>query len=77
MEAHLQPAAAMAAPAVFDIEIVKPDGTADRYQRVGGTSIEHSMHAIERAGIGGVVRVRRAVILVDDSDDCDSEGGLE
>lgn len=43
----------------FTVDVTRPDGTNERYQRVGGTSMDHTSEAIERAGLGGVVRVVR------------------
>jgi len=44
-------------PRRFDVSVTKPDGCVERYQRVGGTSMDHTSEAIDRAGLGGVVRV--------------------
>ena len=42
----------------FDVDIVRPDGTAEHLSRIGGSSMEHAQEGMERAGLGGVVRVR-------------------
>ena len=41
----------------FSIDIVRADGTTEHADRIGGTSIEHSIDGMELAGLGGVVRV--------------------
>jgi hypothetical protein len=41
----------------FSVSIARPDGTCEQYQRLGGSSMDHTSEAIERAGLGGVVRV--------------------
>lgn len=45
------------APRRFSISIARPDGSSEHYQASGGTSMGHTNDAIDRAGIGGVVRV--------------------
>ncbi len=47
----------VAGPLRFDVSITRPDGSSDRYQRIGGTSIDHTQEAIDLAGAGGVIRV--------------------
>ena len=42
----------------FAIDIVRPDGSTEHIERIGGSSIDHCTDGMERAGIGGVVRVR-------------------
>lgn len=42
----------------FAVDIVRPDGSAEHLVREGGSSIDAANDAMERAGLGGVVRVR-------------------
>lgn len=42
----------------FAVDIVHPDGSAEHLVREGGSSIDAANDAMERAGLGGVVRVR-------------------
>lgn len=41
----------------FTVEICRPDGSVDRTVVVGGSSIEHAAAAMDRGGLGAVVRV--------------------
>jgi hypothetical protein len=50
-------------PRVFSVEISRPDGTTEQYQRIGGTIVEHTSDAMDRAGLGGTVKVRCVPIL--------------
>lgn len=43
----------------FSISIVRADGTSETYHRQGGSSIEHTLEALEDSGVGGVIRVIR------------------
>lgn len=45
------------APRRFQVSVTRADGTTENYQRIGGTSIDHTGEAIDKAGLGGVVRV--------------------
>jgi hypothetical protein len=45
------------APRRFQVSVTRSDGTTENYQRIGGSSIDHTTEAIDKAGIGGVVRV--------------------
>lgn len=47
------------APARYMVEVTRPDGSVDRTVAEGGHSCDHTMDAMERAGLGGVVRVTR------------------
>lgn len=44
-------------PRRFRVSITRADGSFEQYFRVGGSSIDHSTEAVDRAGLGGVVRV--------------------
>jgi len=44
-------------PRHFLVSVTHPDGRCENYQRLGGQSMDHLIDAIDRAGIGGVVRV--------------------
>ena len=59
--AHLRlvPAAppACTQPPRYAISIQRPDGTSVHYTRIGGNTCDHAQEAIERAGLGAVVRV--------------------
>ncbi|MFY9479126.1 MAG: hypothetical protein WAQ08_15890 [Aquabacterium sp.] len=37
--------------------ITRPDGTSETFERVGGSTIDHSADGMDRAGLGGRVRV--------------------
>lgn len=54
---HAPAAAACAALRRFHVSIVRADGRADTWQRLGGNSIDHALEAQQAAGLGGVVRV--------------------
>jgi hypothetical protein len=41
----------------YQVSVQRPDGTAENYQRHGGSSIDHTQEAMELAGLGGLVRV--------------------
>ena len=41
----------------FSIDIMKPDGSVEHIERTGGTSAQHAREGMDRAGLGGVVRV--------------------
>lgn len=43
---------------LFEVAIVRPDGTRETLQRRGGSSTQHAVDGMDRAGLGGVVRVR-------------------
>lgn len=43
---------------LFEVAIVRRDGTRETLQRRGGSSIQHAVDGMDRAGAGGVVRVR-------------------
>lgn len=45
------------APQRFQVSVVHADGTAENWQRSGGTACDHAQEAAELAGLGGVVRV--------------------
>ena len=47
----------LTAPRRFSVSVTRPDGSCEQYQRIGGTSMDHTSEAIDRAGLGGVVRV--------------------
>jgi hypothetical protein len=42
----------------FEIAATRPDGTTEHWRRLGGTSMDHLAEAQDKAGLGGVVRVR-------------------
>lgn len=42
---------------VWRICFTRADGTTGSFERVGGSTIDHSLDGMERAGLGGVVRV--------------------
>ena len=44
-------------PQVFQISIVRPDGTTHTLRRTGGQPCDHAQEGMDIAGIGGVVRV--------------------
>jgi len=46
-----------AALITFNIAIARADGSTERWQRQGGTSVDHTLEAMDHAGLGGVVRV--------------------
>ena len=43
----------------FSIEITRPDGTVERSLAVGGSSVGHASDAMDRAGLGAVVRITK------------------
>ena len=43
----------------FTVEIRRPDGSIDRTVADGGTSTEHAIEAMERAGIGAKIKIAR------------------
>jgi len=53
----IQPAPRPAGQRLFLVSLVRPDGTGTSYHRTGGTSMDHTLDAMEQAGLGGVVRV--------------------
>lgn len=67
MSRHLSPMQAPAsidwfaeritAPRRFQVSVTRADGKTENYQRIGGSSIDHTSEAIDKAGLGGVVRV--------------------
>ena len=58
---HLQHCPAANEPQVrplqFDVTATRADGSTARWTATGGTSIQHTLDAMEVAGLGGVVRV--------------------
>lgn len=40
------------------IEIARPDGTHERSVALGGSGMEHAAEAMERGGLGSVVRIQ-------------------
>lgn len=44
-------------PRRFAVTVTHPDGSSEQYTRTGGTSMDHTSEAIEKAGLGGIVRV--------------------
>lgn len=47
------------APARYIVEVTRPDGSVDRTVAIGGSTCDHALDAMERAGLGGVVRITR------------------
>ena len=43
---------------LFEVAVVRPDGSTQTLQRRGGSSIDHAQEAMELGGLGAVVRVR-------------------
>lgn len=41
----------------FLVDVIRPDGSSERYERMGGSSIDHTLEGMDAAGLGGVVRV--------------------
>lgn len=41
----------------FHVTAVQPDGTTTAYTAIGGSSCDHTLAAMDLAGLGGVVRV--------------------
>ena len=41
----------------FLVSVQRPDGHADTWHRIGGSSTDHALEAQELGGIGSVVRV--------------------
>ena len=44
---------------LFEVCTTRPDGTTQTEHRRGGSSVDHTLDAMEAAGLGAVVRVRR------------------
>ncbi|MCR5864672.1 hypothetical protein [Aquincola sp. J276] len=44
---------------LFEVCTTRPDGTTQTDLRRGGSSVDHTLEAMEAAGLGAVVRVRR------------------
>lgn len=53
------PAPRLFTATVYEVAVVRPDGTTHTLQRRGGSSIDHAQEAMELGGLGAVVRVRR------------------
>lgn len=47
------------APNVYDVEILTASGAHEKYQRIGGSILEHSSEAFHRGGQGCMVKVRK------------------
>ena len=59
--AHLQgvdQAAARIGQRTYSVEICRPDGSVLRYSRTGGNTIDHSTEAMDKGGLGAVVRIK-------------------
>lgn len=44
---------------LLEVCITRPDGTTHTEHRRGGSSVDHTLDAMELAGLGAVIRVRR------------------
>lgn len=51
----------------FSIEIVRPDGTVERSLAFGGSSVDHASDAMERGGLGAVVRITQVPSFLTES----------
>lgn len=58
IRAFLLRAHAEAQPRRFAVDIVRPDGSTDHFERHACTSVDAANDGMQRAGPGGVVRVR-------------------
>lgn len=57
----------------FSVDTTHPDGHVEHVERTGGTSTQHALQGMERAGLGGVVRVRAIEDLEVQRDDEDDD----